>query len=145
MTIIIGLEGVLARHEWRLPLIESEGWQAYHEAASRDAPNEPMVDLVRAMSLRGCYVACITARPQSWYSATSKWMLRHGLLIDTIYMRADDDFRPDAAFRSTAVKEILDKAKNVLFAIDDAEKACDVYRAAGIPTLQLTNPSNHND
>ena len=94
------------------------------------------------MNVGLCNVVCITTRPQIWYGSTSQWMVQSGIFVDALYMRGDKDFRTDAEYRASALREILDKAKSVLFAVDDTDKACDVYRAAGIPTLQLTNPSN---
>ena len=142
MTIIVGLEGVLARHEWRTSLIESEGWPAYHEAASKDAANLPMVQLIAAMRAKGSAVYCISSRPEAWRSATVKWMTLHGVMVDVLLLRGEKDFRSDIELRTEAVSGIVKVAKEVLLAIDESEKACDVYRAAGITTLQLTNPSN---
>lgn len=142
MTIIVGLEGVLARHEWRMPLIESEGWAAYHQAAKQDAPNHCMVQLIAAMRVKGNTIHCVTSRPEAWRGATVKWMAQHGVMVDVLHMRGEKDFRTDIELRTEAVNGVLIVAKEVLLAIDENEKACDVYRAAGIPTLQLTNPNN---
>ena len=142
MTIIVGLEGVLARHEWRVPLIESEGWPAYHQAAKHDAPNNAMVQLIAALHAKGNTVYCISSRPEPWRGATVKWMAENGVMVDTLLMRGEKDFRTDVELRTEAVGGILKVAKEVLLAIDESEKACDVYRAAGITTMQLTNPNN---
>jgi hypothetical protein len=140
MAIIVGLEGVLARHEWRHGLIESEGWDAYHAALGQDAPNHAMVQLVRALHLQGQWVHCITSRPEKWRQATTKWMALHGVLVDQLHMRGEKDFRSDVELRGEVVDLITTKGI-ILLAVEENEKACDVYRAAGITTLQLTNPS----
>lgn len=141
MAIIVGLEGVLARHEWRMGLIESEGWDAYHAAAGQDAGNDPIIQLVGALYRQGQTIHCITSRPVKWRQATMNWMTNHGAMVDQIHMRGEKDFRTDAQLRSDIVETIrVDDA--IMLAIDESEKACDVYRAAGIPTLQLTNPNN---
>lgn len=141
MAIIVGLEGVLARHEWRMGLIESEGWDAYHAAAGQDAANHPMIQLVQAMHYRGQTIHCITSRPEKWRQATIEWMANRGALVDHLHMRGAKDFRSDIELR-TDLLEAIRADSAVLLAIDESEKACDVYRAAGIPTLQLTNPHN---
>lgn len=142
MAIIIGLEGVLARHEWRTPIIESEGWEAYHSAAARDAPNQPMVQLVAALRAKGQAIYCLSGRPSNYYMTTKTWMVRHGVMVDTLLMRGEKDFRSDAELRSALLALVLEREGNVMLAIEEAEKACDIFRAAGIPTLQLTNPNN---
>ncbi len=139
MTIIVGLEGVLARHEWRLPLIESEGWPAYYKAASQDAANHSVVQLVNAMHAKGNTVYCLSTRPEPWRMATVEWMTNLGIMVDTLLMRGAGDWRKDEEIRTEAVSNILLAAKAVKFAIDESEKACDVYRAAGITVLQLYN------
>lgn len=140
MAVIVGLEGVLARHEWRMCLIESESWEAYHAAAGQDAANGPIIQLVQALHHKGQIIHCVTTRPVKWRQATVDWMVNRGALVDHLHMRGDKDFRTDVQLREEAVSLIALRGP-VLLAIDESEKACDVYRAAGIPTLQLTNPN----
>lgn len=141
MTVIVGLEGVLALHEWRKPMIEEHGWDAYHRASDQDAAVHHMVQLVAALHSKGNTVYCITDRPEKWRMATVNWMTNRGIMVDTLLMRAENDWRKSEEMRTEMVRGIMVVAKQVLLAIDDSEKACDAYRAAGIPTLQLFNPN----
>lgn len=142
MAIIVGLEGVLTRHEWRKEFIESEGWDAYYKAAERDAPNRPVIQAVNALHHQGQHVFCLTMRPDKWRMLTLSWLVQHGALVDTVLMRPEQNWQKDDELREAMLSQIIEVSGDVLLAIDESEKACDFYRAAGIPTLQLTNPSN---
>jgi hypothetical protein len=141
MTVIVGLEGVLARHEWRLPVRESDGWDAYYAAAAKDAPNLPMVQIVNALHTKGVHVHCITGMPERWRTMMVRWLAMNGIMVQTLYMRGAGDFRTDAEIREECVNGIIQISGGVMLAIDENEKACDVYRAAGIPVMQLFNPN----
>ena len=142
MAIIVGLEGVLARHEWRNELIQSEGWDAYHQAAENDAPNHPVIQAVNALHDKGQTVFCVCTRPDKWRLLTLNWMVRHGVKVDTLLMRPEDNWDKDEQLREAALETIVSKnGDDVMFAIEENEKACEFYRAAGIPVLQLYNPN----
>lgn len=142
MAVIVGLEGVLARHEWRTGLIEAEGWDAYHVAAAKDAPNHPVVQLVNALHAKGRKVYCVADRPERFRMMTIGWMVAHGIMVDTLLLRAENDWRRGEEMHAEMVQGIVQVAGSVLLAIDDNDKDCEVYRAAGIPTLQIFNPNN---
>lgn len=141
MAVIVGLEGVLALHGWRHALIESEGWEAYHQAASQDAANGPVVQLLAAMHAKGQRIYCVCSRPEKWRMMTNNWLVNRGAMVDVLLMRAANDWRKDDELREEALQGIVAQSGDVLFAIEESEKACDFYRAAGITVLQLFNPN----
>lgn len=142
MAIIVGLEGVLCRHEWRHELIDSEGWPEYYKAAERDAPNRTGIEIVNAMQRRGHHVYCISVRPDQWRMLTVSWLVRHGVMVDTVMLRPDGDWQNDDKVRADWLAIVRESASEIFCAIDENEKACNFWRAAGLPTLQLTNPNN---
>jgi hypothetical protein len=141
MAIIVGLEGVLALHGWRHGLIESEGWDAYHAASSQDAANGPIIQILNAMHRQGQRIYCVSTRPEKWRMLTNQWMVNRGAMVDVLLMRGEGDWRKDEALREEALQGIVAQSGDVLFAIEENEKACDFYRAAGVPVLQLFNPN----
>lgn len=140
MAVIVGLEGVLALHGWRHALIESEGWDAYHKAAEQDAANGPVVQILNAMHRQGQRIYCVTTRPEKWRMMTNNWMVNRGAMVDVLLMRAENDWRKDEALREEALAGIVAQSGDVLFALEENEKVCDFYRAAGVTVLQLFNP-----
>lgn len=142
MGIIVGLDGVLALNAWRHELIASEGWEAYHIAAARDAPNQPIIQAVNAIHNMGQHVWCVSNRPDKWRQLTLGWLVRHGSMVDTLLMRPEGNWQKDDELREAMLSQIVSVSGDVSFVIDENEKACDFWRAAGIPTMQLTNPSN---
>ncbi len=68
------------------------------------------------------------------------WLVRSGIDVGTLLMRGENDWRSDAEIRNDMLGTIVSASGDVSFALEETEKACDFYRAAGIHTLQLTNP-----
>jgi hypothetical protein len=142
MAVIVGLEGVLALHGWRHDLIESEGWDAYHKAAERDAPNQPVIQAINALHAKGQTIYCVATRPDKWRMMTLSWLVRHGAAVDTLLLRPEGNWQKDEQLREAALELIVrTHGDDVMFAIEENEKACEFYRAAGVPVLQLFNPN----
>lgn len=141
MIILCDLDHCLSDAAGRDHLIAAGDWDAYHSAAIDDPPVHDMIDLLRSIGgehdLWG-----LTGRNEKWRALTNGWLLKHGLLLDDILMRPDDDFTPAAELKIRMVRERLgpDEAirRQVLSVLDDREDVLAIFAAIGVTTLQVT-------
>jgi hypothetical protein len=69
-------------------------------------------------------------------------MVRHGAMVDALLLRPENNWDKDEQLREAALELIVRTNRDdVMLAIEENEKACEFYRAAGIPVLQLFNPN----
>lgn len=135
ITVIVDIDGTLARASWRDSLLEN--WEEYHAASKDDKPNEPMVRLINELS-DFCRIVCITGRPERWRGLTNKWLIKHWLKIPELLMRPNDDFRSAALLKpALAEKYHLRSVNQSVIAFDNRADVCAAYRALDFFTVQL--------
>jgi phosphoglycolate phosphatase-like HAD superfamily hydrolase len=133
MIILIDLDHTVSDAFWRDGMIEAEDWDSYHLASDGDAPISEMVSLVNSLSQAGHEVVGFTARPDKWRGLTMAWLVRHGVMITTLLMRADEDYRPSDTLKMALAEEF--GIERVDMIIDDREDVCLAFKAKGITAL----------
>ncbi len=141
---LFDLDGTLAdnSHRQALLLNGKKDWDAFFEAQTDDIPNEAVVALYKALCVsRNFTMVVVTARPESYRSASELWFKRHGIPLDRLIMRPDGDRRSDEIIK----REILDTLRleglAPLFVVDDRTSVVKMWRSEGITCLQC---ADHN-
>ena len=140
--ILCDIDHTLSNAAWRDDMIGGEGgWDAYHAASVDD---EPVTDICRAICLFNFLdhdIIALTTRPEKWRDLTMKWMMKHGISVDELLMRPNDDYRPewetklDLAVRRFGSEDGV--RQNVAFILDDSETVATAFRGLGITVLQV--------
>lgn len=141
--IIVDVDGTVADCSHRLHHIKGpkKNWGQFWVGMENDKPLHHIIAIVRAMfnSFDGGRVTVIvvTARDEGVREQTEAWLNAHGVKHDVLLMRAANDFRKDAIVK----KEILDNIRadgyEVLFALEDRDHNVEMFRANGVPCLQV--------
>lgn len=76
-----------------------------------------------------------TARNEKVREATISKLLKHGIIIDHLYMRKNGDYRPSAEVKREHLQEIM-KEYNVTMFIDDDIENCEMAKELGILALR---------
>jgi hypothetical protein len=111
-------------------------WDGFFAAAG----NDPLIDQVaRLVELLdpALLVVLLTARPARVRSATLDWLARHGVRWDLLVMREDGDFRPSHEAKLDAVRALLGVGFDLRLAVDDDPRNAAMFRAEGVPCLEL--------
>ena len=97
---VFDLDGTLADTAHRQRFLERSprDWEGFFAAASEDPPLAEGVALALS-SARECEVVYLTGRPERCRRATVEWLAGHGLPEGRIWMRRNDDRRPDQGTR----------------------------------------------
>jgi uncharacterized HAD superfamily protein len=134
-TVIVDIDGTLADVRHRLHHIEVSGkknWQGFFEAADRDRPIRRILDQVREMA-NDHAIVIVTGRPEKYRPPTEKWLKKHNVPYEKLYMRRNGDHRPDYEAKSAVLDEI--PPANIVLAIDDRPPVCEMWERNGIKCM----------
>ena len=81
-------------------------------------------------------VLFITGRNEKVRKQTEKFLKFAHKIKYELHMRKEDDNRKDVEVKEEILEELLTKYE-VIFAIDDREDNCNLYKSYGIPTLKV--------
>lgn len=138
MTWLCDIDGTLALRGDRSPY----DWSRVGE----DAPNKPVVTVVRALAVRSPLVF-MSGRMEQCRQQTLTWL--HANVCDharlpvcltgyPLYMRADDDYRPDQVVKRELYERLVQGIHEVEGVIDDRDKVVRMWRdELGLTCLQV--------
>ena len=137
-AVVVDLDGTLSDASAREHHVQAtpKNWDAFFAAAGDD----PLVDhIARLVELLDpeLVVILLTARPTKIRKATLDWLERHGVRWDLLVMRAPRDFRPSPDAKLDAVRALRNAGFDLRLAIDDDARNVAIFRAEGIPCIEL--------
>jgi len=104
-----------------------------------DAPNCAVLACLQTMYNSGRDILFLTGRNEKFRDITEEWINKHLPIPYKLYMRADDDKRPDTIYK----KEVIDNhifGKFFIEAIlDDRPRICRMFREMGFVVFQLNH------
>jgi FMN phosphatase YigB (HAD superfamily) len=137
-AIIFDVDGTLANVDPYLHLVRGSNrdYDAFHEASIDALPNFEVVEMLNQAFFDQRQIIIVTSRKEKWRGLTSQWLAKNDIGHHALYMREDDDNRPDYEVK----KDILLKIKkhwNVLHAVDDNPNVIRLWEEHGIPTTKI--------
>lgn len=146
LLAFVDLDHTLTDSYWRDPMIGVVSWDEYHAAGRQDKPIPEMVALVNALHDSGWSVIAITGRPERFRQMTSKWLLDYNVMIDTLVMRANDDFRPTPEYKLAEAKAIMAAEEDfVAVVFDDRDDVCAAFKAERIVAVQVQTAGGRHE
>jgi hypothetical protein len=138
--VIVDLDGTLSDCNHRLHLIEGpkKNWDEFFEGCTNDPVIEPMFNLLK-MFYDDYKIVVITARPERNRELTTSWLVKNEIKFDALYMRKNVDFRKSPLVKSDLVDVAISNSFNPIYAFEDREDCCTMFRARGIFTLQVAD------
>ena len=135
---IFDVDGTLANvdpylHHVRGP---NRDYNAFHEASIDALPNIEVVQMLNNAVSDRHSILIVTSRKEKYRGLTSMWLAKNNIRSHALFMRADDDSRPDYE----AKKDMLDKISilwNVLHAVDDNPNVIKLWEDHNIPTTKI--------
>jgi phosphoglycolate phosphatase-like HAD superfamily hydrolase len=135
---IFDVDGTLANVDPYLHHIRgsNKDYDAFHEASIDALPNLDVVEMLNNAAADRHAILVVTSRKEKYRGLTSMWLAKNNLRSHALFMRADDDNRPDYEVK----KDILDKINNhwtVLHAVDDNPSVIALWEDNGISTTKI--------
>lgn len=138
--VFVDMDHTVFDSAWRDELIGGEeGWDHYHTMSVHDEPQTDIVRLLLALKSAGGFeLVGLTARPQKWRRLTADCLFRHGIPIDVLVMRDDDDYRKAPELKISLAEEYTDgQLDRIAFLMDDREDVAAAFKARGVTVLQV--------
>lgn len=135
--IITDIDGTLFDASHRNAMLENDvPWDEYHAAAVNDRPVHDMIRLVNALHYAyGLKVIAVTGKTEKWRELTKRMFVEHCILIDDIWMRPNNDFRPNVDLK---LHMLEDHIAEIMLLIDDDDRVIEAFNALGVTTLHCT-------
>lgn len=146
-AVIFDRDGTLASVAYCAPTTRNnEDWRTYNGMMIFDSPVPSVVKLLRGIPddvtkiMFSGRMAGDKKGDWSRYWLMKSWLRKHSLDFDMLLMRPGGDMRQDSDVKNEMLDAILPHF-NVVLAVDDRPQVCDnVWRARGIPLIQVVDP-----
>jgi len=140
-TVIFDIDGTLADCSHRQSYAQAKEWDNFHSLCLKDSVIKNVADLLVSMASI-CNVVLLTGMNERYRHLRRKWLTLSGLdgLYEDLLMRGDQDFRPDAEMKWSALVDRFGTPEGVLenvwFVVDDKDSVVEVLRNHGLTVLQ---------
>lgn len=134
---IFDLDGTLALIDHRRHLVE--GRHKDWKACSEDAPNLPVLSIVRALHELGADIWIFSGRSDEVWDETAAWLSQHmAFTFWSLTMRVEGDYTPDEALKRKWLHAMSEEDRARLVAVfDDRDKVVKMWRDEGVPCFQV--------
>ena len=135
---IYDVDGTLANVDPYLHHVRGSNrdYDAFHEASIDALPNIEVLEMLNNSVFDGHSILIVTSRKEKYRGLTSMWLAKNNIRSHGLFMRADNDNRPDYE----AKKDMLDKISvlwDVTHAIDDNPNVIKLWEDHKIPTTKI--------
>jgi hypothetical protein len=132
---VIDVDGVVAdvRHRLRFLRQRPGDWDAFFAAAVADPPLRPGLELVTGLAVAHD-VVWLTGRPERSRTDTEAWLASHGLPVDAVRMRPDDDRRSAKVFKRSELRRLA-RTRTVAVVVDDDPAVVKLLQEDGWPVM----------
>ena len=132
------MDGTLANVDPYLHYVRGSNrdYDAFHGASIAALPNVEVVEMLNNSVSDGHSILVVTSRKEKYRGLTSMWLAKNNIRSHGLFMRADDDNRPDYEVK----KDILDKITklwDVTHAVDDNPNVIKLWEDHSIPTTKI--------
>ena len=150
---LFDIDGTLADLSHRLHFIRdgNKDWDAFKQFCFFDKPINHMVDLCRRLFWAGragrddygydnpeWEIVLMSGRNECQRKDTMEWLSQIACLPEMkLYMRADQDFRPDHIVKLELLQRVKADGFEPIMAFDDRNQVVNMWRANGIPCAQV--------
>lgn len=135
---IFDVDGTLANVDPYLHFVlgKERDYDAFHQASIDALPNIKVLEMLNNAVYDKHSILVVTSRKEKWRGLTSMWLAKNDARCHALFMRANDDNRPDYEVK----KDILDninKYWTVVHAVDDNPNVIALWEENKIPTTKI--------
>lgn len=117
------------------PELPKKNWDGFY---SSDSPiNFSVLELIRALRLRGYAIFLFTGRQDSYAAETIEALERYGAPISRLYMTREGDFRGDYTSKVSMLERVRAEGFEVIHSVDDRPSSIRVWEERGISVSRV--------
>ena len=127
-AVIVDIDGTVALMHNRTPF----EWQK----VDKDLPNYSIIELVQNFG-KYFQIVFVSGRKEECREKTLKWLKKYGMETDYLFMRANNDNRPDTELKKEILETSLKENFNIKYVLDDRNQVVKMWRDSGFTCLQV--------
>ncbi len=131
-AIIFDVDGTLALRSDRSPY----SWAK----VGLDKPNTIVVQMLLGYRNWGYRIIIVSGREDHCLKETIEWLALHGIVYDKLFMRKAGDGTKDETVKQLIYCCDISPHYNVVAVVDDRPRVCRMWRALGLPVIQIGDP-----
>lgn len=148
--VIVDVDGTLAITDHRQHYIKGreprfKEWERFFLEAENDLPNEVVIELTQLYWEAGYKIIIMTGRPESIRSLTVDWLDKYQVPYKEIWMRADNDRRPDFLVKQEMVESFIAEKEcgieDIKVILEDRVPVIQMFRDMGFTVFQVAKDS----
>lgn len=136
--VVFDLDGTIADISHRRVYVENKpkNWAKFNATICDDIPNEPVVQLLRALHASKNPIVICSGREAVSKKVTVDWLARHDIPYSAIYMRRAKDYRQDDVVKADLLDELMNDGWYPWIVVDDRDRVVNMWRQRGFTCLQ---------
>lgn len=129
--VIVDLDGTLCyiNHRRQFVTTKPRNWDAFNKALVLDEPNYPVLATVNSLA-QSYNILIVSGRSDDYETQTKKWLNKHNVYYDGLYMRKFKDHRDDVIVKGK-ICDIIEETYEVFAVFDDRTRVVDMWRKRG--------------
>lgn len=135
---IFDLDGTLCDIRHRLHHVRdgARDWDAFFAGIPNDEPFEAIRELLLTLDNADVPIVLCSGRPEKCRESTCQWLIQHGVPYRALYMRPDNNTRPDHVVKAQILAGLRGDGFEPFIVIDDRQSVVDMWRENGLTCLQ---------
>jgi FMN phosphatase YigB (HAD superfamily) len=136
-AVIFDIDGTLADNSHRLHFLKGKkNWELFFSGLENDTLIRETAELFKELCATKKYdMLLVSGRPNRYKVKTEKWLRLNGIYYQELFLRGDNDKRPDYIVKQEMLGEIR-KNYSVEFAFDDKPQVVEMWKKNGIFCFQ---------
>jgi len=137
-AVIFDIDGTLANidHRRHLLNLEKKHWSLFFDSMIKDKPNEWCKKMSNLYHSQGYTILLVSGRPDNYMSVTRGWLEEHDIRFHWLFLRKENDYRPDFEIKKEIYEKYIDGKYGVEFVVDDRSQVVKLWRELGLVCLQ---------
>jgi hypothetical protein len=131
----VDIDHTISDAAWRDHLLGR--WDVYYDEGLKDEPIAFALELIKMAHLCGKEIVACTARPETARPVTVRWMVAHGVPIDAILMRGEQDHRPSVEVKRDLITTTFPDPSVIAWVMEDRDDCVAMYKQLGLNVLQI--------
>ena len=128
-AVISDLDGTLAIHTDRDPYNTAE--------CEKDAVNRGLLEIIKALRKTDTHIILVSGREDQFREHTTRWLVKHEIPHDWLYMRPTGDMRSDVIIKKEIYEAHIKGKYTVLGVFDDRKRIKRMWVENGIQVFDL--------
>jgi hypothetical protein len=134
-AVLFDFHGTLADVTSVRHLLSVRNYDGFYEQSLSCPPIESTVLSARHSHQAGFVNLLFTGMPRRYSEGLQSWLSSHGVHMDLIEMRDDNDRRKDFVVKGEMYQRAIDLGHYVMRAWEDNPRVADLWKAHGIPVI----------